>query len=376
MLSLLFALTLLTPGVERPLAQAQAGVGQSFPRVAFGRSVGLVVWKEYDDTAQIGRLRAVRVTRDGVPLDEPLTLAQPFAALYADVAFDGDQFLIVWGQVGSTVGLRMNENGLITDRQPFVIGRSPYGGGLANAGCGDGRCLVVWSTGSQAAAAMVSPGGSVGPTFVIGSDSNPLAVISTSRPAFGRGRFAVAWSTFVNLGGPFPKPSGTALSFVDPGGTVLKQVWLREEEPGASASHAVAAWNGSEFAAFWEIEPAQLQWSFYGARFDASGATLQPPTLVSASGGRGLFDAGWIAGDWLLTASGSAPVAAYGMYVSPVLRRDLLFVLGNNVTVPAVSPDGTPLVVYSRAVAEGWRVFSRALDVPETAEPAKRRAVR
>lgn len=122
-----------------------------------------------------GGLYVMRVAQDGTPIDaEPLLVADTAAADGADVASDGQRFLIAWADGESVKARRLSARGGFVDAQPIEVSdRDAITTRLAF----DGSRYVAAFHGAEIYAATISPGGSVSPTVLIGTEGgNDLAV--------------------------------------------------------------------------------------------------------------------------------------------------------------------------------------------------------
>ncbi|HSP36001.1 MAG TPA: hypothetical protein VLU46_16945, partial [Thermoanaerobaculia bacterium] len=353
--------------VGAPVIVSRSASEQMSPRVAFGNSDGFAVWEE-------NGIRGVRITRDGTPLDaQPIEIG-PGAA--PSVAFDGQRFVVVWTAPAGVVARRIDESGVAVDAQPLVIDSNI--GGAPSIACGPDDCLVAWLGGNGTRSATLQRNGTVGPTVQLANDQGGGAADRMPDVAYGGGRFAVTWLTAQWAGGPSPFYTGVSVSFVAPSGSPAGRIWLRDLIAGAPiAGTPKIAWNGSEFLAAW-----MMGGSLYVRHFDVNGAPLAPPQSVAAPDPHGAVrDVAFVNGSWIValdptSINGSAPPRSYLVELSPSLATNFQFTFSGDVAMPALSSDGTPLVVYSRVADElpyggAYRVFVS----PLVQEPAKRRAV-
>jgi hypothetical protein len=124
---------------------------QDRPRVAFGGGVFLVVWQELADGRQYD-LKAVRVSPEGKVLDpKPFGVAAgPDNEVMADVASDGQNFLVVWQ--GAVISGSDTDYQVLAATVSAAGAAAPaaklFGGGMAHAAW-DGKYYLVFGNGFQ-----------------------------------------------------------------------------------------------------------------------------------------------------------------------------------------------------------------------------------
>ena len=106
--------------------------------VAYGGGVFLVAWT--DDRQQV---RVSRVDRNGSPIDRYGTRLSEGGSRRPSVAFDGTNFLVVWGGNGPVQGRRVSPAGVVLDEEPIEL--SPSVDATPEVAFGGGTYLVVWT---------------------------------------------------------------------------------------------------------------------------------------------------------------------------------------------------------------------------------------
>jgi hypothetical protein len=276
----------------KPFVVSAAADFQERPRVAFGKTVFLVVWqdlrngKDYD-------VYAARVSPDGKTLDPDgiLVAGGEHNQCCPAVAFDGTGFLVVW-QDFRTGKYTIGGSRVSIDGKPLDSARGPEGakrvegvldaGGivLGNSGrgefhritpaassLGDGRAIVFWvAKSTRAGQGELSGGcfvsdGKIEKQFQFKATGYGAHYAAPSDPqalAGGPKGFLVAWRNAAAVGRGTPSRNANA-AFFSPEG---------EKEPsdekatkgafnlnGAAGWHHIAdpavAWDGSGFVAAW-----------------------------------------------------------------------------------------------------------------------------
>ena len=128
------------------IAVSMAASNQMGPAAASDGAEYLVVWAESRNRA-FG-IYAARIEASGALIDrEPIPICTSGSGLLdPDVAFDGTNYLVVWG-FGRIHGVRISPAGEILDPSPFLISSPQYFGGTPSIAF-NGECyLVVWRDG-------------------------------------------------------------------------------------------------------------------------------------------------------------------------------------------------------------------------------------
>lgn len=128
------------------------------PQVAYGGGVFLVVW--YWDTRE-DEIRAARVDEDGYVLDPGgfTVITGTDTKRNPCVAFDGENFLVVWHTDYYVKGARVRPSGTVLDPYGFTI--SANGGRFVDVAFDGENYLVVWTTYSRISGARVTPSAQV-----------------------------------------------------------------------------------------------------------------------------------------------------------------------------------------------------------------------
>lgn len=118
---------------------------QQFPKVCYGNSLYLVVWQEVmSDTASA--IYGARMSADGTVLDsDGILISYGQNASAPAIAFDGNNFLVVWISDSTVYGARVGQDGVLHDQSPVAIS-SALGAGCAHPAVAfDGAAyLVAW----------------------------------------------------------------------------------------------------------------------------------------------------------------------------------------------------------------------------------------
>lgn len=116
------------------------------PRVAFGGEAYLVVWPDFclagTDLDVFGRF----VSPDGALITEKFTIADgPASQAYSEVAFNGQQYVVVWTEGHDIVGQTITTDGVLSGPQFTVSHHDSFFYYHPFVCCGQENCLVVWS---------------------------------------------------------------------------------------------------------------------------------------------------------------------------------------------------------------------------------------
>jgi hypothetical protein len=134
------------PGSGGPVVGPEAPVSRPVPgaprhareqAVAYGGGVFLVAWVDGRE-----QLWATRVDRNGAVIDQSGIALSTEPGYGPAVAFDGTNFLVVWGGSGPIKGRRVSPGGAVLDPAPIELSTS---GGLPAVSFGGGSYLVVWA---------------------------------------------------------------------------------------------------------------------------------------------------------------------------------------------------------------------------------------
>ena len=242
---------LLDPITIKVCAQAE---DQKAPALAFGDESFMAVWEDFRN--QHYDIYGTRIDSLGGVLDSigiPVEVDPASDQRHPEIAFDGTNFLIVWHKTfdlaGTTYkieGKRISKNGETVDPQPISISsgdKQRY----ADVAFGGGKYLVVWADENfwDIYGALVDTNGAVYPPFGIrvasGLQQNPKVTSD------GTG-FLVVWEDFgthwpdANILGTRVTSSGQVL---DPGGIEIALTYDTEEHPSVTfdGNNYVVTWN-------------------------------------------------------------------------------------------------------------------------------------
>jgi hypothetical protein len=193
-----------------PQAPSRSANFQNAPTGAYGNGTYLVAWEEYrhaeiadylptsvyatrlDNTASVLQSPAIKLPADH---------SSPIGDLIRSVAFDGDNFLVVWAQTETPEaiwGTRITPQGTILDASAFKIANDAGGTQMSppTVAFAGGNYLVAWTDSSNPNSNLV--GVRVSPNRTI-LDATPFAITSVagvqSPPAIGASsdQFLVSW---------------------------------------------------------------------------------------------------------------------------------------------------------------------------------------
>jgi len=267
-----------TPVIDPEIEASWWPVKGVQPAVAYGNGVYLVVWiRPLDNSTTLYGVR-VRAS-DGAVLDSTPISIGGAAAYHSDtaVAFDGNNFLVVWGRAGATsssinaMRVRASDGALI-DPYPFTIS-STNGTNRSNgfpAVAFDGtRYLVAWTGATRSGSNSYAYGLMA---RWVGTDGQPLGASDfmvapgsglIPRVAYGSGRNLVTWSQGGSVLGV--RLDAAAMS-------VLDTTPIAISPAGQGGYRPSAASNGAEFLVVWN-GGADL---IYGARVKGSDGAVLP----------------------------------------------------------------------------------------------------
>jgi len=372
--------------LSEPFLLSTGSQEQRRPAAALGREVDLVVWEESN------AIRAARLLPDGTVLDSsPLRLStEGIPSLSPAVTFDGEHFVVVWcevagDRVGRVMAMRIAADGVPVDTVPSVV-HNAWAETPAIAHDGD-TTLVTW-VGYGTRTSTHGPGRDVFGArlnrsgFVL--DSVPLLISRDAWDHFhpdvvaGDGEFLVGWQTYRWFGHHSPIATGSSVAIVTAGGTVHEPVVLTPLANNTHTSPPQVAWNGSEFFASWHANGLS-----YAQRITPGGtATRIPLTSVA--------EAAFLDGSWHVLSGQAEDRSDFanddirGVALDAELRALHLPEIASpaSESEPALASNGTRAVlVYRKEIPEppynnsGTIVF-RLYDTPHAPPPTRRRATR
>jgi len=162
--SLLFAVGCLCAaawageGIEvgKEIVLLEGGPGeniQATPRVAFGKGLYLVVWREgWHGKGGNARIYAARVDTNGKILDPKgiaIAPSQRGVQVWPRLAFGGGNFLVVWQDLRNrkdfdVLGARVSPEGKVLDSTPIALAQAPDNQVLPDVASDGEHFLVVW----------------------------------------------------------------------------------------------------------------------------------------------------------------------------------------------------------------------------------------
>jgi hypothetical protein len=299
-------------GPELPVSYpAVLPAGAGGQAVAYGGDVFVVAWTS-------GReVKVTRVDRNGAVLDRYGIRLSDGSAGYPSVAFDGTNFLVVWGGNGSPVqGRRVSPAGAVLDPAPIEL--SPATDAYPEVAFGGGSHLVVWTAVAAGTdtrdifGTRVRPDGVVldpADEPIVPADGNQFGVDI----AFDGTNHLLVWDQYgpddtLDVQGTLVTADGVALG---PGRPI--------STAGGSQQSPVVTATGSGFLVAW-ADVGEATRAVYGARVRADGSVVdEAGILIDASADRdfvGQPDASFDGDDVLVTWDAEAG-AVRGARVSP-----------------------------------------------------------
>jgi hypothetical protein len=289
------------PGGERlDGAGILIGAGWS-PEVSFDGENFLVAW-----LGSTG-LAAVRVSRSGEVLDEPIAIPDSYDSQFA-LGFDGSNHLVSYVRESRLVAVRLSPGGALLDPTPIALSSAFGVSGPAIASDGQGFLVVFCDQGEIRGTRVGSDGvvvGTPGFDISIGPDwSDRVAV------AWNGQRYLAVWTTAYHDGsvGLYASRLTAAGVVQDPAGITLST------GPGSPAGPVVAA-NGP-FLVAWRATDEELEGDVVGTRVGVDGRVLDGRVTLAGSGTEETSPALTRAAGstWAMTYTRAAPEPPYGAH--------------------------------------------------------------
>jgi hypothetical protein len=261
------------------VAISQGASIQYSPSVGFDGMNFLVVFE--DRLSGNGDIYGARVTSAGVVLDTAaFVVCQAPGDQYTPVpAFDGANFLVVWGDLrhGSgnmdVYGARVTPQGVVLDRDGFVISQAADGQCNPAIAFDGTNFLVVWNDFridmfSDIYGARVTPQGTV-----LDPAGIPISTATSTQAlpsiAFDGTDFLVVWED--SRSGPDIDLYGAR---VTPQGTVLDPSGIPVSRAAGYQEFTAMDFDGSNFIVVWRDHRSGSQWDIYGTRVTPQGTVL------------------------------------------------------------------------------------------------------
>ena len=335
---------------------------QSTPDVAYGLGKYFVVWNDKRAEDGYSQIYGARVDTLGIVRDPDGIGIFTLSEVYCDwpsVAFDGQNYLVVWGDYRNTVdgdvyGARVDTAGTVFDPSGIAICTEAGNQSCPTLASSGSNCLVAWlderTDDGDVYGNRVEPDGDVldGSGLAIGvatSDQGGQAV------AFDGTNYLVVWSDYrgsnldiygtrVTVGGNVLDPSGLLISGAD-----------------GNQYYPAVAFDGTTYLVAWQDERAGNYYQdIYGARLYPNGLVIDTNGFViSAASGLQEYPV-------LAHGPGRAVLIGYDSFLP--LPFGSMRVMGN------FWPGPTPVTflacraeVSGGAVTLSWQV---ACDVPAT----------
>ncbi|EYF05467.1 hypothetical protein [Chondromyces apiculatus] len=255
------------------------GAGIS-PTIAFDGTNYLVVNRTATLNAAPLSFHGTRVSPDGVVLDPGGFTLGHAAGEYAkhDVAFDGTNFVVTWGQVATHLA-RVSPDGVVLDPDGIIVDASASGWQSAPSVASDGTSsLVVWvASDERIHGARIGPSGALlDPTaLVIGPAVSELYGQSNPTVTFDGQNYVVAWTASL----PATERCVVIAARVTPQGIVLDPTGVVVTEGSAwdsSFNDLNAAFDGQSTVFTWTLFSESPGHWIYRARFSPAGTVLDP----------------------------------------------------------------------------------------------------
>jgi hypothetical protein len=288
------------------------------PQACFDGTNYLVAWTDFRKGGGDADIYATRVTPAGMVLDTAGIAISTAGGFTPALAFDGDNFLVVWG--GNEVcGARVTPAGVVLDTSEITI--SGLGGDAVLVFDGT-NYLVVWNERptngwANVSGSRVSPAGTL-----LDPDGIPIATSAHGQwspsVSFDGASFLTVWEDYRNdedtsdIYGARVSQSGVVL---DPQGFAISTApnWQHYPAVSSGGTNALVVWTSG-------CGSGDDQ-DIWGARVSQSGVVLDPHGFViSASAGRQEFPAVSFDGTNFLVVWQDPRNASYDIYgarVSP-----------------------------------------------------------
>ncbi|MDH5186581.1 MAG: T9SS type A sorting domain-containing protein [candidate division WOR-3 bacterium] len=253
-------------------------VGNKYlPSVVWAGANYFVVWQDrrFDED-----IFGARVTNEGIILDPDGILLSlgTNKQTQPQMAFDGTNYLVVWGDYRSgysdIYGARVNSTGAILDPTGIPISTAPYDQRNPRIVFGSNYYFVVWDDtrigNYDIYGARVNSDGVVLDTAGILISAESYDQYSP-QVAFGNNRYFIVWLD--TRSGSYTDFYGTQ---VDTAGRILFPYGIRISTTITDYSYFQVIFGGAHYFVVWEDTRAGYYYDIYGARVDMYGNVLDP----------------------------------------------------------------------------------------------------
>jgi len=261
-----------TAGIAISTARNQ----QRNPDVKFDGSNYLVVWSDNRNTSPNGdcQIYGARVSVAGVVLDTAgISISTEHGSMPC-IAFDGTNYLVVWGCLTGIYGARVNVGGVVADAN---IGISKAANSQSNPSIAfDGtNYLVVWDDdrnpslhgGSDIYGARVTADG-----VVLDTAGIPISAATSDQVlpsvAFDGTNYLVIWTDYRSFS---PDIYGARVSV---GGVVLDPAGIAISTAANSQYYPAVGFDGTNYLVVWQDSRLRPYHDIYGTRISVGGVVL------------------------------------------------------------------------------------------------------
>jgi hypothetical protein len=261
---------------------------QGHAEVAFDGENYLVVWQ--DGSSSSWDIRASRVTTDGAVLDPNGfgVATTPISQWHPDIAFDGNNYFVVWMEevrydTFDIYGARVSSAGVVLDQMPLRVCEAPgaqwHPRVTSNPGWG---FMVAWQDYRRAlwdvyAARVNTYGAVLDPDGFVVCDGSECYAPDL---AFDGTLFLVAWHDKRSGG------SDIYASRVTTSGQPFDPLGIPVSTAGGDQWRAAVEYDGTNFMILWADDRGGDN-DIYGARMTSEGTVLDPGGLVIVSASQG-----------------------------------------------------------------------------------------
>jgi MYXO-CTERM domain-containing protein len=264
---------------------------QGNPAIAYGGGQYLVAWEQTPSSSTTPKIYVSRVSVDGVVLDPggvAVSTNTGNRELAPAIAFDGTNFLVVWGvgmgSNGRIAGARISAAGKLLDTTSIVVSSisSPYTEAQSQpAVIFDGtNYLVAWQDDRSSPwdiyANHVTPAGAPldGTGFVVANTTD-----QELQPAIGfagGGNALIVWTDW-----PADSSGDTVIygRFVGPAGTLLDTAALTLANAAGTQRDPAVTFDGTSYLVVWGDQRVTNTSKLYATRVSTDGAVMDPAGL-------------------------------------------------------------------------------------------------